>query len=115
MQQDTESLQDIRRDIRVIIKEELQETHRMVVLTNNSLQSFKQDVAIKFEEIDKKFIKVDEQFKEMGQKMDKGFQSLHDLIISGDRGAAKLILEREQETEKLEKRVTKLETKVFAV
>ncbi len=77
------------------------ETLRLVILINNSLQTFKQETTSRFEAQDKHFEDIHAALKE-----------LRELILKGDQTLVKFLVERERETKELLERVDKLETRL---
>lgn len=90
---------------------------KMVVKINNKVQEVNQKVILLTEKVDKGFTEVDKKFA----KNEEAHEELKRLILSGDEGAVKLIVDEEDEQTALlrrvvtiEKDVKKIKQKVFA-
>ena len=87
------------------LQKDVKETLRLVILVNQSLQSFKQETWLRFD-------KNEERLGRLEKTMQENFNDLKALILRGDEALVKLIIEREKEIESIRKEVNLLQKRV---
>ena len=86
------------------IRKDVQETLKIVLLINRSLQSFKQEALIRFDAHDKEFALVHGELKDLKK-----------LIFKGDQALVKFLIEREREIQTLTQQVQALTQRVYVL